>query len=184
RSGMSSHGQRTCRRPRGDCAGGAGRRTHWLAEGEVGPPPCGYVGEAAAISLADEGHPHAEATGGVDLQVPAILAYLERNGLKLAGNEVVDIGTWQGGSSHPCGAEKSPSIPPQSRAETSEIRRTGGESCGLGSRRKCMETKEICCFLRERQGMVFFWAMRLSIRWLRVRVPSPSLDVTLAESLT
>jgi hypothetical protein len=38
-------------------------------------------------------HPHAEATGRVDLQVPAILSYLERNGLKLEGNEVVGIGT-------------------------------------------------------------------------------------------
>jgi hypothetical protein len=53
-------------------------------------------------------NPHAEATGGVDLQVPAILAYLERNGLRLEGREVVDIGTWQGRSSHPIGVRLSP----------------------------------------------------------------------------
>ena len=61
-----------------------------------------------AISLADEGRPHADATGGVDLQVPALLAYLERNGLKLAGSEVVDIGTWQGQASHPISVRLSP----------------------------------------------------------------------------
>jgi hypothetical protein len=41
-------------------------------------------------------NPHAEATTGMDLQVPAILKYLERHGLRLRGREVVDIGTWQG----------------------------------------------------------------------------------------
>src|SRR5579884_1914847 len=41
-------------------------------------------------------NPHAKATTGVDLQVPAILAYLERHGLKLRGTEVMDIGSWQG----------------------------------------------------------------------------------------
>src|SRR5262245_8372619 len=41
-------------------------------------------------------NPHAEATTGVDLQVPAIMAYLERHGLELQGGEVVDVGTWQG----------------------------------------------------------------------------------------
>ncbi|WP_375561625.1 hypothetical protein ACE193_03490 [Bernardetia sp. OM2101] len=39
-------------------------------------------------------NPHAKATGGVDLQVPAIMSYLIRNDLKLLGNEVVDIGTY------------------------------------------------------------------------------------------
>jgi hypothetical protein len=38
-------------------------------------------------------NPHAEATTGVDLQVPAILKYLQQHGLLLQGNEVVDIGT-------------------------------------------------------------------------------------------
>src|SRR4051812_31813910 len=37
-------------------------------------------------------NPHAEATTGVDLQIPAIMQYLERHGLMLAGSEVVDIG--------------------------------------------------------------------------------------------
>jgi hypothetical protein len=46
-------------------------------------------------------NPHAEATTGVDLQVPAVMKYLERHGLQLQGNEVVDIGTWQGERSHP-----------------------------------------------------------------------------------
>ena len=48
-------------------------------------------------------NPHAEATTGVDLQVPAILAYLERHGLTLRGEEVVDIGSWEGRASpaHP-----------------------------------------------------------------------------------
>ena len=41
-------------------------------------------------------NPHAEATTGVDLQVPAILTYLERHGLQLRGTEVVDIGSWKG----------------------------------------------------------------------------------------
>jgi hypothetical protein len=53
-------------------------------------------------------NPHAEATGSVDLQVPAILAYLERCGLKLAGSEVVDIGTRQGQASHPISVRLSP----------------------------------------------------------------------------
>lgn len=30
-------------------------------------------------------NPHSELTGGVDLQVPAIMEYLDRNGLQLAG---------------------------------------------------------------------------------------------------
>lgn len=53
-------------------------------------------------------NPHAEATSGVDLQVPAITAYLERHGLTLQGSEVVDIGSWQGTSSHPIGVRLSP----------------------------------------------------------------------------
>ena len=53
-------------------------------------------------------NPHAEATTGVDLQVPAILDYLRRHGLQLAGTEVVDIGTWDGKASHPISVRLSP----------------------------------------------------------------------------
>jgi hypothetical protein len=53
-------------------------------------------------------NPHAEATGGVDLQVPAILAFLERNHKNLKGGEVVDIGSWQGRVSHPISVRLSP----------------------------------------------------------------------------
>jgi len=53
-------------------------------------------------------NPHAEATTGVDLQVPAILSYLERHGLQLQGQEVVDIGSWQGEASHPLSIRLSP----------------------------------------------------------------------------
>ena len=53
-------------------------------------------------------NPHAEATTGVDLQVPAIHDYLQRHGLALAGREVVDIGTWHGGASHPLSVRLSP----------------------------------------------------------------------------
>jgi hypothetical protein len=53
-------------------------------------------------------NPHAEATTGVDLQVPAILTYLERHGLRLRGTEVVDIGSWQGQASHPISVRLSP----------------------------------------------------------------------------
>jgi hypothetical protein len=53
-------------------------------------------------------NPHAEATTGVDLQVPAIMAYLGRHGLTLQGSEVVDIGTWQGRASHPISVRLSP----------------------------------------------------------------------------
>ena len=45
-------------------------------------------------------NPHAEATTGVDLQVPAILDYLRRHDLTLKGREVVDIGSWEGHASH------------------------------------------------------------------------------------
>ena len=53
-------------------------------------------------------NPHAEATTGVDLQVPAILECLRRRGLALRGGEVVDIGTWKGHASHPLGVRLSP----------------------------------------------------------------------------
>jgi hypothetical protein len=53
-------------------------------------------------------NPHAEATTGVDLQVPAIMRYLEQNGLVLRGTEVVDVGTWQGERSHPISVRLSP----------------------------------------------------------------------------
>lgn len=61
------------------------------------------------ISLAKAlGNPHAEATTGVDLQVPAILDYLWRNGHQLEGSEVVDIGSWDGAASHPISTRLSP----------------------------------------------------------------------------
>jgi hypothetical protein len=53
-------------------------------------------------------NPHAEATTGVDLQVPAIRKYLERHNLKLQGAEVVDVGSWQGRASHPISVRLSP----------------------------------------------------------------------------
>jgi hypothetical protein len=53
-------------------------------------------------------NPHAEATTGVDLQVPAIMKYLDRHGLTLAGKEVVDVGTWQGERSHAISVRLSP----------------------------------------------------------------------------
>jgi hypothetical protein len=53
-------------------------------------------------------NPHAEATTGVDLQVPAILSYLERHGLQLQGEGAVDIGSWQGEASHPLSIRLSP----------------------------------------------------------------------------
>lgn len=53
-------------------------------------------------------NPHAEATTSVDLQVPAIIEYLRKNNLKLCGNEVVDIGTWEGQYSHPISIRLSP----------------------------------------------------------------------------
>ena len=53
-------------------------------------------------------NPHAEATGGVDLQVPAIESYLRRRGLELRGDAVVDIGTWEGVGSHPLSVRLSP----------------------------------------------------------------------------
>jgi hypothetical protein len=53
-------------------------------------------------------NPHAEATTGVDLQVPAIMTYLERHGLRLLGTEVVDIGSWKGKASHAISIRLSP----------------------------------------------------------------------------
>jgi hypothetical protein len=53
-------------------------------------------------------NPHAEATTGVDLQVPAILQYLERHGLVLQGKDVVDIGSWKGRVSHAISVRLSP----------------------------------------------------------------------------
>lgn len=53
-------------------------------------------------------NPHAEATTGVDLQVPAIMDYLARSGLSLQGSEVVDIGTWNGERSHAISVRLSP----------------------------------------------------------------------------
>jgi hypothetical protein len=53
-------------------------------------------------------NPHAEATTSVDLQVPAIMDYLNRNGLKLQGYEVVDIGSWEGRASHVLSIRLSP----------------------------------------------------------------------------
>jgi hypothetical protein len=53
-------------------------------------------------------NPHAEATTGVDLQVPAIMTYLERHGLLLQGTEVVDIGSWNGRTSHAISIRLSP----------------------------------------------------------------------------
>jgi hypothetical protein len=52
-------------------------------------------------------NPHADLTGGVDLQVPTIMTYLERHALKLEGNEVVDIGTY-GSRSHKISVRLSP----------------------------------------------------------------------------
>lgn len=64
---------------------------------------------AELISLAKVlRNPHAEATTGVDLQVPAILSYLKRHNLELNGTELVDIGTWQNNYSHPLSVRLSP----------------------------------------------------------------------------
>lgn len=53
-------------------------------------------------------NPHAEATTGVDLQVPAILAYLKHHELRLQGTEIVDIGSWKGNASHAISIRLSP----------------------------------------------------------------------------
>jgi len=52
-------------------------------------------------------NPHSKLTGGVDLQVPAIIKYLKRNNLVLKGNEVVEIGTF-GTRSHKISVRLSP----------------------------------------------------------------------------
>lgn len=52
-------------------------------------------------------NPHAVATGGVDLQVPAIQQYLTSNQLNLQGQEVVDIGSF-GSRSHKISVRLSP----------------------------------------------------------------------------
>lgn len=52
-------------------------------------------------------NPHARKTGGVDLQVPAIMTYLKRNNLTLNGNEIVEIGTF-GNRSHKISVRLSP----------------------------------------------------------------------------
>ncbi len=60
------------------------------------------------ISLAKRlENPHAKITGGVDLQVPAIMQFLEKNNLSLQGKEVVDIGTF-GKRSHKISVRLSP----------------------------------------------------------------------------
>lgn len=53
-------------------------------------------------------NPHAVATTGVDLQVPTIMEYLRRHDLKLQGNVVVDIGTYDGQCSHAISVRLSP----------------------------------------------------------------------------
>lgn len=53
-------------------------------------------------------NPHARATSGVDLQVPAVTAALQRRGLTLQGAEVVDIGTWKNEASHTISVRLSP----------------------------------------------------------------------------
>jgi len=64
---------------------------------------------AGLIGLANSlRNPHAEATTGVDLQVPAIMTYLERHGLRLQGTDVVDIGSWKGKASHRLSIRLSP----------------------------------------------------------------------------
>jgi len=52
-------------------------------------------------------NPHSKLTKGVDLQVPAIMNYLERHNLELLGNEVVDIGSY-GKRSHKISVRLSP----------------------------------------------------------------------------
>ncbi|MCP4131280.1 MAG: hypothetical protein GY754_09890 [bacterium] len=53
-------------------------------------------------------NPHADATTGVDLQTPAILRYLKEQNLQLNGNDIVDIGSWQGSTSHKISTRLSP----------------------------------------------------------------------------
>jgi len=56
-------------------------------------------------------NPHAEVTGGVDLQVPAVLEVVARRGRRLDGNDVVDIGS-HGTRSHALSVRLSPSQVP------------------------------------------------------------------------
>ncbi len=53
-------------------------------------------------------NPHARATSGVDLQVPAVMAALKRRGMTLQGREVVDVGTWKNEASHTISIRLSP----------------------------------------------------------------------------
>lgn len=53
-------------------------------------------------------NPHAVATTGVDLQIPAIERFLRENKLVLQGSKVVDIGSWQGKRSHSISDRLSP----------------------------------------------------------------------------
>ena len=80
-------------------------------------------------------NPHAEATTGVDLQVPAILAYLERHGLAFRGDEVVDIGSREGRASHPISIRLSPLTIPA----TGESKLTPEQ---FWQRRKCLAVWE------------------------------------------
>lgn len=52
-------------------------------------------------------NPHAEMTGGTDLQLPTIYKYLKNKNLTLLGNEMVDIGTY-GTRSHKLSVRLSP----------------------------------------------------------------------------
>jgi hypothetical protein len=45
---------------------------------------------------------------GVDLQIPAIMQYLNGKGLQLLGSELVDIGSWQNQHSHKISIRLSP----------------------------------------------------------------------------
>ena len=53
-------------------------------------------------------NPHSIATGGVDLQVPAIIQYLKNHDLMLQGAAVVDIGTYQNQKTHKLSVRLSP----------------------------------------------------------------------------
>ncbi|MDU1891716.1 MAG: hypothetical protein E6767_13595 [Dysgonomonas sp.] len=53
-------------------------------------------------------NPHAEATGGVDLQVPTIMKYLREHLLTLKGTDLMNIGTWGNIHSHKLSVRLSP----------------------------------------------------------------------------
>ena len=76
-------------------------------------------------------NPHAEATTGVDLQVPAIMTYLERRGLSLRGENLVDIGSWEGRATHPISIRLSPLTIPASGEPKLTLER-------FWQRRKCL----------------------------------------------